>query len=162
MKTIDIFYQGEGIASLQHIEFEGQRSFAELLAAIAKQHGLDGAALFLEDEDEPVDERELIGTKAGRSGVKVHVHRCREVRVTVNFKEKSVHDNVRPGKTVGKIKHWAAVRKFGMSEEEASHHHLQLAGTTDQPDTGTHVGALVTKGTCAVEFDLVPTPRVNG
>ena len=162
MTNIDVFYQGEGIGSLQHIEFDSQRPFAELLAMIAKQHGLDGAALFLEDEDEPVDERALVGTKAGRSGLKVHVHRCREVKVTVNFKEKSVHDKVRPAKTVGKIKHWAAVRKLGMSEEEASHHHLQLADTTEQPDTGTHVGALVTKGTCAVEFDLVPTPRVNG
>lgn len=162
MKNTDIFYQGEGIEALEHIEVDADLSFGDLLAMLAKKHGLADAKLFFEDEEQPVDERERIAAKAGRAGIKVHIHRCREVKVTVNFKDKSVRDKVVPGTTVGKVKHWAAIKKFGMTQDEASNHHLQLAGTTRQPDPGTHVGTLVTAGTCSVEFDLVPTPRVNG
>ena len=69
---------------------------------------------------------------------------------------------IAPGTTVARVKHWAAVGKFGMTEEEASHHHLQIAGTTEQPDPGTHIGTLVASGKCALAFDLASTPKVNG
>ena len=57
---------------------------------------------------------------------------------------------------------WVTVRKFGMTEEEASHHHLQITGTTDEPDPGTHIGTLAYCPKCSVAFDLVTTPKVNG
>lgn len=163
MKTIDIFYQGEGIAALEHLEIDADATFGSVRAEIAKKHGLGAdTCLFIEDDGDPVDDDVKVTTKVGRAGVKAHVHRCREIKVTVYFKNKSVHDKFAPGTTVTKVKHWAAIRKFGMSEEDASHHHLQLAGTTTQPDPGTHIGTLVTSGKCAVEFDLVSTPKVNG
>ena len=163
MKTINIFYQGEGIAALEHIEIGDHEAFGTLRTALAKKHGLaEDTCLFIEDEAEPVADELPVASKAGRAGVKVHIHRCREVKVTVHFKDKSVHDKFAPGTTVARVKQWAAVRKFGMTEEEASHHHLQLAGTTVQPDPGTHIGTLVTSNKCAVEFDLVSTPKVNG
>lgn len=163
MKKINVFYQGEGVTALEHIEIPDHEAFGTLRAEIAKKHGLGcEAGLFIEDDTEPVGDDVLVASKAGRAGVKVHVHRCREVKVTVHFKDKSVHDKFAPGMTVARIKQWAAIRKFGMTEEEASHHHLQVTGTTTQPDPGTHVGTLVTSGKCAVEFDLVSTPKVNG
>jgi hypothetical protein len=163
MKTINIYYQGEGITALEHIEIGDDETFGALRAALAKKHGLSGdACLFIEDEAEPIADDVPIAGKAGRAGVKVHIHRCREIKVTVHFNGKSVHDKFAPGATVARVKQWAAIRKFGMTEEEASHHHLQLAGTTVQPDPGTHIGTLVTSGKCAVEFDLVSTPKVNG
>jgi hypothetical protein len=163
MKTIDIFYQGEGITALEHIEIAENEAFGVLRVAIAAKHGLGrDALLFIEDETNPISDDVPVVSKAGRAGVKAHVHQCREVKVTVHFKEKSVHDTFAPGTTVARVKHWAAVRKFGMTEEEASHHHLQIAGTTDQPDPGTHIGTLVASTKCAVAFDLVSTPKVNG
>lgn len=163
MKSIDIFYQGDGIPALEHIEADAETSFASLLALIAKKHGLDGECLlFLEDEDEPADGCVAIGSKAGRTGIKAHIHRCRKVAVSVHFKDKTVRDEFPPSATIARIKHWAAVRRLGMTEEEASHHHLQLTGTTDQPDPGTHVGTLARCPKCKVEFDLVTTPIVNG
>lgn len=163
MKTIDIFYQGEGITALEHIEIGDHEAFGALRATLAKKHNLgNDACLFVEDEAEPVAEDVLIKSRAGRAGVKVHIHRCREIKVTVHFKDKSVHEKFAPGTTVARVKHWVATRKFGMTEEEASDHHLQLAGTTIQPDPGTHIGTLVTSDKCAVEFDLVSTPKVNG
>ncbi|MGJ4903156.1 hypothetical protein ACQR0V_16435 [Bradyrhizobium sp. HKCCYLS2058] len=163
MKTINIFYQGEGVAALEHIEIGDHETFGALRAELAKKHGLGAdACLFIEDEAEPVADEVPIASKAGRAGVKVHIHRCREIKVTVHFNGKSVHDKFAPGATVASVKQWAAIRKFGMTEEEASHHHLQLAGTTIQPDPGTHIGTLATSGKCAAEFDLVSTPKVNG
>lgn len=163
MKTIDIFYQGEGITALEHIEIGNHESFGTLCALIGEKHGLGGdACLFIEDEAEPIADELPVASRAGRAGVKVHIHRCRKVTVTVHFKDKSVHDTIAPGTTVARVKQWAAIHQFRMTEEEASHHHLQLAGTTVQPDPGTHIGTLVTSDKCAVEFDLVSTPKVNG
>jgi hypothetical protein len=64
--------------------------------------------------------------------------------------------------TVARIKHWAAVTKFGMTEEEAGEHLLQIAGTQDRPTPGTHIGTLASSPECRVRFDLVPNERVNG
>jgi hypothetical protein len=163
MKTVDIYYQGDGINALEHLEIGDGETFGALQALIAGKHGLQGdTLLFLEDEAELVDPRATVGSKAGRSGIKLHIHRCREVGVLVQFKDKTVRETFAPGTRVARVKHWAAVRKFGMTEEEASHHHLQLAGTTDQPDPGTHIGTLATRPKCKVEFDLITTPKVNG
>jgi hypothetical protein len=163
MKTIDIYYQGDGIGSVEHLEFGADETFAELQAAIAKKHGIEGdIVLFLEDEAEPVEGMTKLRDKSGRAGIKAHVHRCRQIEVIVHFKDKTVHEAFAPGTTVARVKHWVTVRKFGMTEEEASHHHLQIAGTTDQPDPGTHIGALASCPKCKVAFDLVTTPKVNG
>lgn len=163
MKNIDIYYQGEGIGALEHLEFGAEETFAALQAAIAKKHGIAGdIVLFLEDGAEPVEGNTKLGDKAGRAGIKVHVHRCRKIEVNVHFKDKTVHAEFAPGTTVAHVKHWVTLRKFGMTEEEASHHHLQIAGTTDQPEPGTHIGTLASCPTCKVAFDLVTTPKVNG
>lgn len=163
MKSIDIFYQGDGIPALEHIETDAETTFGALLALIVKKHGLDDECLlFLEDEDEPADGEAAIGKKASRAGIKVHIHRCRKVAVSVHFKDKTVRDEFPPSATIARIKRWAAVRKLGMTEEEASHHHLQLTGTTDQPNPSIHVGTLARCPKCNVEFDLVTTPIVNG
>lgn len=163
MKNINVFYQGEGVTALEHVEIGDHETFGTLRDVLAKKHGLAGdACLFIEDEAEPIADDAPIASKAGRAGVKVHIHRCRAIQVTVHFKDKSVHDKFAPGATVARVKRWAAIRKFGMTEEEASDHHLQLAGTTVQPDPGTHIGTLVTSGKCTIEFDLVSTPKVNG
>lgn len=163
MKSIDIFYQGDGITTLEHIEVDEATTFAALHDLIAKKLGIDdGSILYIEDEDEPADGKDIVGKKASRAGIKVHVHRCKKIAVSVHFKDKTVRDDFAPGTTIARIKRWAAVRKFGMTEEEASDHHLQLTGTTDQPDPGTHVGTLTRGRKCEVAFDLVTTPKVNG
>lgn len=163
MKTIDIFYHGEGLSALEHIERDADTTFGDLLGHLISKHGLaPDTLLYVENEDEPVDPKERVGKKTGRGGVKVHAHRCRNVTVAVHFKDKTIRHEFSPGTTIARVKHWVAVEKLGMSEEEASDHHLQLAGTTTQPDPGTHLGALASCPKCKVEFDLVTTPKVNG
>ncbi len=163
MTAIDVFYQGEGVREVEHIELGPDHTFASLKSIIIEKHGLEPDVLiFLEDSDEPLDELLLVREHAGHVGVKVHVHRCRHVEVAVTFNNETVHHRFGPGATVARVKHWAAEHKFKMSPEEASEHVLQIKGTHDRPAPGTHLGTLAACPHCAVSFDLVPDQRVNG
>lgn len=163
MTSIDLFYQGEGIGEIAHIELEPEATFAILKARLVEKHGvLQGSFMFLEDEDEPLDEALLVKDRATAKGLKVHIHRCRHVEVTVTFNGETVERRFSPSATVARVKRWAAEHKFGMSEEEAGEHVLQSAGTHDRPAPGTHIGALTDGKVCGLGFDLVPDERVNG
>lgn len=163
MTSIDVYYQGEGLQELDHIEASPDHSFAIVKTLLIEKHGFDAAVLvFLEDEDEPVDELIILRERAGHSGIKAHLHRCRHVAVAVTFNGETVNHQFGPGTTVARVKRWAAEHKFGMTEEEASEHVLQIVGTQDRPSPGTHLGALVTCPVCRIAFDLVPDQRING
>ena len=57
---------------------------------------------------------------------------------------------------------WAALKAFGLSEEDASEHALQIAGTVTRPEPDTHIGTLVHCPDCAIVLDLVAIERING
>ncbi|MQB46042.1 hypothetical protein [Rhizobium sp. ICMP 5592] len=163
MTSIDVFYQGEGIGEIAHIELEHDATFAILKTSLIEKHGVArDALLFLEDEDEPLNETTLVKERASAKGLKVHIHRCRHVEVTVTFNGETAERRFSPSATVARVKRWAAEKKFGMSEDEAGEHVLQIAGTHDRPAPGTHIGALTDGKVCALAFDLVPDERVNG
>lgn len=163
MNHVDIFYQGEGIAEIQHLEIDAADTFAALKTKICGKHGLSVETMvFIEDSDDPVDESSPVQERAGAAGIKVHLHRCRHVKVSVTFNNETVEQTFAPSATITRIKRWAAERKFGISEAEAGEHVLQIAGTTDRPSPGTHVGTLVVCAACRIAFDLVPDERING
>lgn len=163
MKSIDIFYQGHGIAEFDQIEVQADHTVAMIKTVIAEKHGLTGELLiFIEDKDGALEEHLVIGEICGGHSAKLHVHHCREIAVAVTFAGQTVDHSFAPAKTVGAIKNWAAIKKFGMSEAEAGEHLLQISGTKDRPAPGTHVGSLTQAPRCRVHFDLVPDERVNG
>lgn len=163
MTSINIFYQGEGIRGIEHLEVDPNQTFAGIKDLIIEKHNLEtDVLLFLEDSDEPLDELLVVNSHVGHAGIKAHLHRCRHIEVAVNFAGETVHHRFSPGATVARVKRWAAEKKFGMTEEEASEHVLQITGTYDRPAPGTHIGALTTCPECRLTFDLVPDQRVNG
>ena len=163
MKSVDLFYQGQGIPSIEHLEVGAEVTFGAAKSLIGQKHSLPPCAwMFLEDEDDPIDDAVCVGERAGPKGLKVHAHGCRHVEVTVTFNGENVDRRFSPATTVARVKRWAAERKFGMSEEEAGEHVLQIAGTHDRPAPGTHIGALTNGKVCCVAFDLVADERVNG
>lgn len=163
MASIDIFYQGEGLREIEHVEFGPDHSFSALKALLIEKHGLQGdVLLFLEDSDEPLDETLIVREHVGPAGLKAHLHRCRHIGVDVRFNSETVHHRFGPGATIARVKRWAAERQFGMTPEEASEHVLQIAGTQERPSPGTHIGALTSCPNCRLAFDLVPDQRVNG
>lgn len=163
MPVIDVFYQGEGLREIDHIEIGSDHNFRALKEMLIKKHGFENdVMIFLEDSDEPVNELLMVRDHAGHVGVKTHLHRCRHVEVAVTFNNQTGRHQFGPGTTVARVKRWAAEHKFKMSPEEASEHVLQIAGTHERPVPGTHLGALSMCPKCMVSFDLVPDQRVNG
>ena len=163
MKSIDLFCQGEGIGEIVHIELELDATFALLKARLAEEYRIPAdALLFIEDKDEPIDETVLVKDRATATGLKVHIHSCRHVKVTVMFNGKTAECHFPPSATVARVKRWAAEKKFGMSEDEAGEHVLQIEGTHERPAPGTHIGVLTNDKADSLSFDLVPDERVNG
>lgn len=163
MKTIDLFYQGEGVGEIEHLEIAPDTTFAQLKARLVEKHGgSPDALLFAENDDDPLDDAQTVKERTDGKGLKLHLHRCRHIAVTVTFNGETIDRKFAPGATVARVKRWAAERKFGMTKEEAGEHVLQIAGTHERPAPGTHIGALATPRTCALAFDLVADERVNG
>jgi hypothetical protein len=163
MNAIDVFYQIEGERDIQHTEVGPEHTFGALRALLVERHGIvEEVLIFLEDSEEPIGEAILVRDHTGRAGVKVHVHRCRHVEVAVSFNNETVKHRFSPAITVARVKHWAAVTKFKMTEAEASEHVLQIVGTHDRPAPGTHLGTLAKCPQCSLAFSLVPDQRVNG
>jgi hypothetical protein len=109
-----------------------------------------------------IGELVCISEHARNSSIKVHLHRCRHIEVTISFNGDVVEHRFSPAATVAKVKRWAAEHKFGMTPEEAGEHVLQIAGSHNRPAPGTHIGALTDGRICGLAFDLVPNERVNG
>jgi len=163
MNLIDIFYQGEGLADIQHLEVEPEATFGAVRARLGARHpGVIDALLFIEEEEAPIENAVCVKDRAGPTGLKIHLHHCRHVEVTVAFNGVQVERRFSPASTVARVKHWAAADKFGMSPEEAGEHVLQVAGKHDRPAPGTHIGTLTDGRVCGVAFDLVPDHRING
>jgi len=163
MKTIDIFYQGERLNEIDHLEAAATDTLGAIKALLIQKHGTaPDALLFIEDGEEPLDDVLALDAIAGPTGAKLHLHRCRRVEVDVTFAGETVTHSFAPGVTVAHIKLWAAERKFCMTREEAGEHLLQISGTHERPAPGTHIGTLATCPVCRIAFDLIPDERVNG
>jgi hypothetical protein len=163
MDTIDIFYQGDGLREIEHIEVGRDHTIAMVKEILITKHGWGPDTLiYLEDVETPLEEQHVIIELCGPAGVNLHLHRCRHVEVAVTFGGETVHHRFAPSATVARVKTWAAVSKFGMTKEEAGEHVLQITGTQDRPPPGVHIGTLASCPACRVHFDLVPDERING
>ncbi|HWE99768.1 MAG TPA: hypothetical protein VG248_08235 [Caulobacteraceae bacterium] len=160
MTDIDIFYQGEHSREIDVIEAGLAETLGDLKRRLAVRHAILAEALiFVEDGEDPLDETVVIETIVVGESAKLHLHRCRRVKVTVAFAGARKEHEFAPSATVARVKTWAA-DAFGLSPDDAGEHVLQSAGTHDRPSPATHVGALARD--CKVAFDLVPDERVNG
>jgi hypothetical protein len=163
MAKINVFLQGEGIKDVVRLQLEPKSTALDVKRACGS-HGVQAngeAAVFVEDSDEPVADGATVESLAGKHGVRLHVHRCRRVSVKVAYSGHTVERVFGPGRTVGSVKNWAA-KELGVPKEDAAELILQTAGTRDQPDVDVHIGTLATCPACAIAFDLVPNPRIQG
>jgi|SRR6267154_860325 len=162
MTTISVFYQGEGVNGFERLETAAGGTLADVHRAILGKHGLAAdVLLFLEEAEEPAEPSTPLVDLTGPKGLKVHVHRCRRIEVSVTFNSTREHAFA-PSATIARVKRWATETAFPMSPEEAGEHVLQISGTDERPSPGTHLGTLTSCPACRVSFDLVPNERVNG
>jgi len=164
MSKINIFLQGEDIKDVVRLQLEPRDTVLDVKRACASQVGVQadgGAAVFLEDREESLDDAATIESLAGKHGVRLHLHRCRRVEVKVTYSGRAVEHAFAPGVTLGTVKLLAA-KDLGIPKDDAAELILQIAGTKEQPDVDVHLGTLVAGPACAIAFDLVPNPRIQG
>jgi hypothetical protein len=113
--------------------------------------------VFMEDHDQPLEHHHPLH---GQHNPVFHVHRCREIAVTVNYNAETFHHKFAPSTTIATVTRWA-VKKAHLGEAEAAEHVLQIGGTNVQPPANAHLGTLVTK-CCDIGFDLVRKKLVQG
>lgn len=162
---IEIFLQGEGIREVTLIRVPADSTVRELIEHAKTQAGIaDGEeelVVLLEDQDEPL----RLDAKVKDVGIshrhRIHFHRCRQVKVSVNFNQATKERSFPPSTTIKRIKKWAD-DQFELKGVDATEHALQVCGTNNRPDLDVHVGTLVQHPQCQICFDLVPKKRVEG
>lgn len=164
---LQLFVQGEGIADIQLVRVTEQSTLREVLGKLGSVFTAADVAtaedfIFLLEDSE----RELASDKSLKElGIKnrerIHINRCRKVKVSVNFNGREIADAFPPSRTIAKVKKWAD-KKFDIDGVDATEHALQICGTANRPDEDTHLGSLVRRPNCQVCFDLVPKKRVEG
>ncbi|WP_439621282.1 hypothetical protein [Hyphomonas sp.] len=162
MQTISVFFQGEHHKDVGHCEADAGATFAWLRAKLKALKVIDDdSQIFLEDQDDPIDDQCCLGEHAKSTTLKIHVHRRHKVEVKVMFNGEIIERRFPVSATIARVKKWAAIRKLKMGEEEASEHVLQVSGSHERPSPSVHIGTLVDceKPLC---LDLVPDERVNG
>lgn len=164
MTTI-VFIQVQGSDSLVEATLPAEPTYEQLFEILAKR-GVelgDGSFVFLDEEDEPLTRKPKKGELLPpiKRGCRIHVTKCRKIKVTVNYLEKTADQTFAPGARVKKVKAWA-VKTFGLDANDAAEHVLQLCGSTDRPATDTTLRQLTAAPVCSVCFDLVPEKRVEG
>jgi hypothetical protein len=171
MKPIDVFVQGEEIAEILVGHAAPIHSLAEVLANLERPvpQG-ESLLIFVEDMHAPLDPgttvEELLPLCVDEEAIvvplRLHLSRCRHVEVSARFNGEGAKRRFPPGATIGRVRHWAARRAFGLSPRDAAEHVLQIQGTQKRPDRDIHIGTLTAGTTCSVAFDLVPRKRVEG
>jgi hypothetical protein len=162
---IELFLQGEGIREVILIRVPADSTVRELIAHAKTQGGIavgeEELVLFLEDQDEPL----ALNAKLKDVGIahrhRIHCHRCRHVKVSVNFNQATKERSFPSSATIKKIKLWAD-DQFQLKGVDATEHALQICGSSTRPDLDVHVGTLVQHAQCEICFDLVPKKRVEG
>lgn len=168
-QELRLFVQGEGLAEIHIAQIDSNATVVELIKAVATKVGGEFAAaeaagglvVTFEDEEKEIFQKDTLKKAGIRNRSRVHIHRCRKVKVTVNFNGETAADNFPPSTTVGKVKKWAD-KKFDIDKIDATEHALQLCGTSTRPDEDTHIGMLTKHPSCSICFDLVPKRRVEG
>lgn len=113
------------------------------------------------DKHEPVDINLTVEALNLRKHRHVHLHRCRHVKVEVNFGGKTKQRNFSPATTIGVVTKWAR-NKFHLDPASSSEYVLQFCNSTKRPKLNEHLGELVEATKCFLCFDLVKEVTPQG
>lgn len=161
-KTIT-FIQVHGRPGILEAELSQAATLGELHDVLmASGITIDAETFIFIDESEEHAQGERHEPVHGlKHGCRIHVSRCKRIKATVNFLDKTEAHEFSPGARVRAVKEWA-VRTFRMDPKDAAEHVLQLCKSTERPPSDTPLHQLVHGDGCAVCFDLVPEKRVEG
>ena len=164
---IELFLQGEGIPKITLVKVHPKDMLADIVK-VACEHGLSIPAdsevfIFVENMDGPLELNVKIDEAGLTSRSRVHIHRCKEVEVTINYGRDQKKGFFPPSATIDWVKEWAVGKgQYDMSPVDAAEHVLKVCNSGDQPDEDVHIGTLAEFPDGTLCFDLVPKQRVEG
>lgn len=108
---IEILVEGEGLAEVEAIRILVGSAASEIVAAVAVKGGfpVEGAILFVEDCDEPID-LAIVVLDEEVSGKVHHVHRARKIEVGVFYQGRRIERRFAPSTRVQRVLDWAVSR----------------------------------------------------
>ena len=158
-----LFVQVHGDARIIEVLVADTVTAAELREALS--HGgvpmTPELFIFVDEAEEHVDDEGQQAVPGLKHGARVHVARCRRVKTTVHFLEKTIERSFQPGARVRTVKAWAT-RELHLDHKDAAEHVLQLCNSNERPATDTALHTLVRGSDCSVCFDFVPEKRIEG
>jgi hypothetical protein len=96
-----------------------------------------------------------------KHGCRIHVSRCKRIKTSVHFLDKTEEREFAPGARVRAVKEWA-VHTFRLNPKDAAEHVLQICKSTKRPASDTPLNELLQPHECVLCFDLVPEKRIEG
>lgn len=163
MSKLIIFIQKHGCANVVEADIE-EAATVDLLHDALSSVGIDRDVetfIFIDEGEEPVQGEGHARLHDLKHGSRVHLCRCRRIKTTVHFLNRSAEHSFPPGIRVRAVKVWA-VHEFGINPRDAAEHVLQLCNSMDRPPSDTPLQQLVQDHGCSLCFDLVPEKRVEG
>jgi len=162
--SVKVFASVEGLSDVWTIDASAEESIAGLLKLLAKKYARDDVVdmlVTLEDEAVPLAGSASINTvfKGAKRG-RIHVHRCKQVDITIEYNAKSHSKSFSPSATAQSVFRWAVSDKAFNLQSDAHDLELQLPGATNALPLNTQVGTIATK--CVLKLDLVPKDRPQG
>lgn len=164
-QKVEVFVEGEGLTQMILVEVAADDPIEYILDA-AKAKGLivEADSLVFVNKDEANKDRSKSVVNANiKKHNRIHVHRCVQVHVTVNYQKHHKQHPFRPFATVGDVRDWAMnLNEFSIDPGMRVNMILRLCGTAQEPELDVQIGTLAKHGECAVCFDFVVDPRFQG
>ena len=147
-------HTGSGLDLRDHVDE------TSTVADLVSQSGVDDAAVWLEDADEPLGPSTRLGD-ALHDGAHIHICACRRIAVTVHYGGQTIERSFPPSATIQRLRRWAlGSRGFDLPKSQRPVHELGVAGTGVIAERDDHAGTLATD--CALQLDLAPKDRFQG
>ncbi len=162
-----LFIQGERINGIELIEVVSGTTVAEVVARV-QEHGLPaaepGQEIWVGLEDEAVAMAyDVRLSDSDFDDIRLHFHRCHEVKVSVWYNNMKKEKAFSPATTVKRVFEWSmGPNGFNFSPEDATESILQVMGGSEQPASNVHIGTLVEFPDCELAFDIVHRDRPQG
>jgi hypothetical protein len=158
-----VFIQIHGKPGIHEAELPIDPTVGDLHAALEKLSIVLDAntVVFIDEHDEHDHGDRQTPMKRVKHGCRIHVSRCRHIKTTVHYLEKTIEHQFSPGARVRTVKAWV-VEKLKIDEKDAGEHVLRICNSTREPATDTPLHELTEQGQCSVCFDFVPVKRVEG
>jgi hypothetical protein len=158
-----IFIQVQERPGIIEAEVAETATIGELRAAIeAVGVALDADVhIFIDEAEEPLHGDHGQQVAGLKRGARLHISRCKRIKTTVHYLERTAEREFAPGARVRAVKAWA-VHTFKLNPNDAAEHVLQICKSTTRPAADTPLHELVEGRSCSLCFDLVPEKRVEG